>query len=150
MLLYGCDCPGSLPCIAAVVFTFFALAATLPLVFARSRRADQVFFALAWAAFGTSALAFLFMIGICGTAKARFERHGFGARYGNLVRSNFVSPLSCGRPSIVTRQLGVSGLRLGPAPLVRGQGGCCGTCAWHVRVPAVERPAGPAADFKAA
>lgn len=70
----------------AIVLTFFTLIATVPTMCARSARTDTVFNICAWSAFAASAMAFLFMIGICGVAKAKFEKRGFGASYGNLVR----------------------------------------------------------------
>ena len=70
----------------AIVLTFFTLVATVPTMRARSARTDTVFNIFAWSAFAASAMAYLFMIGICGVAKAKFEKRGFGASYGNLVR----------------------------------------------------------------
>jgi len=68
----------------AIVLTFFTLIATVPAMCARSARTDTILNIFAWSAFSASAMAFLFMIGICGVAKARFEKRGFGASYGNL------------------------------------------------------------------
>ena len=57
----------------------------LPVLYARSARSDKIFAISAWISFALSFLAFLFMIGIWGVAKSRFEKRGFDASYGNLV-----------------------------------------------------------------
>ena len=67
------------------VFTFFTMITLLPVLFARSARSDKIFAIFAWTSFAVSFLAFLFMIGMWGVAKSRFEKRGFGASYGNLV-----------------------------------------------------------------
>lgn len=61
----------------------------MPVLCARTERSDKVFQVLAWISFGFSSLAFLFMIGIWGVAKSRFEKRGFSATYGNLVSLHF-------------------------------------------------------------
>ncbi|KAF9473913.1 hypothetical protein BDN70DRAFT_766986, partial [Pholiota conissans] len=77
----------------AIVCTFFTLVAAAPTVCARSTRSDKIFDAFAWVSFGMSAGAFLFMIGIFGSAKSRFEKHGFSASYGNLPWMSLVATI---------------------------------------------------------
>ncbi|KAJ3489194.1 hypothetical protein NLJ89_g11552 [Agrocybe chaxingu] len=69
----------------SVVFTFFTMASLMPVLCARNARSDKIFDIFAWMSFGTSALAFFFMIGMFDTARKRFERRGFDASFGNLV-----------------------------------------------------------------
>jgi bacteriorhodopsin len=69
-----------------VVFCFFTVVAILPVLFSRSAQGDRVFLFLSWMTFSLSTIAFFFMIGVYGVAKSRFEKRGFSASYGNLVR----------------------------------------------------------------
>ncbi|CAA7269631.1 unnamed protein product [Cyclocybe aegerita] len=68
----------------SVIFTFFTMASLMPVLCARNARSDKIFDIFAWLSFGTSALAFFFMIGMFDTARKRFERRGFDASFGNL------------------------------------------------------------------
>jgi hypothetical protein len=69
------------------VFTSFTMITLLPVLCARNTRSDKIFKTSAWISFAFSSLAFLFMIGMWGVAKSRFEKRGFSASYGNLVIS---------------------------------------------------------------
>lgn len=66
---------------SSILLTMMSL---IPITYARSARADRVFVILAWISFTSSTIAFLFMIGMWGIAKYRFEKRGFSASYGPL------------------------------------------------------------------
>ncbi|KAF8170422.1 hypothetical protein BJ912DRAFT_997279 [Pholiota molesta] len=77
----------------AIVLAFFTMVSAVPTVCARSVQSDKIFDVFAWVSFGTSAIAFFFMIGICGVAKSRFEQRGFSANYGNLPWMSLVATI---------------------------------------------------------
>ncbi|KAF8972215.1 hypothetical protein BDZ97DRAFT_1650125, partial [Flammula alnicola] len=77
----------------AIILTFFTLIAMIPIMCVRNAQNDKVFDFLAWISFASSALAFLFTIGIFGVAKSRFEKRGFSASYGNLPWMSLVATL---------------------------------------------------------
>ena len=58
----------------------------IPVIYARNARADRIFVIFAWISFVLSTMAFTFMIAMWSIAKFRFEKRGFGASYGPLVR----------------------------------------------------------------
>jgi hypothetical protein len=66
----------------------------IPVACARNARADRVFLIFAWISFASSIFAFSFMIGMWTIAKDRFEKRGFSASYGPLVRSIIDSEIS--------------------------------------------------------
>uniref|UniRef100_A0A8H7Y2Q9 Uncharacterized protein n=1 Tax=Psilocybe cubensis TaxID=181762 RepID=A0A8H7Y2Q9_PSICU len=68
----------------SAIFTFLTMVSMMPVLCVRTERSDKVFRIFAWISFAFSSLAFLFMIGIWGVAKSRFEKRGFSATYGNL------------------------------------------------------------------
>ncbi|KDR76135.1 hypothetical protein GALMADRAFT_462501 [Galerina marginata CBS 339.88] len=76
-----------------VVFVFFTMASMVPVVCARTARSDKIFDIFAWISFAFSAFSFLFMIGIWGAAKSKFEKLGFTASYGNLPWMSLVATL---------------------------------------------------------
>ena len=65
----------------------------IPVAYARNARADRVFLIFAWISFASSVLAFSFMIVMWSIAKYRFEKRGFSASYGPLVRANHIIEL---------------------------------------------------------
>jgi len=58
----------------------------IPVAYARNARTDRIFLLFAWISFISSTIAFSLMIGVWVVAKARFEKQGFSASYGPLVR----------------------------------------------------------------
>lgn len=70
----------------AAVSIILTLISLIPVANARSARTDRVFLILAWISFASSIIAFSLMIGIWSVAKDRFQKRGFGASYGPLVR----------------------------------------------------------------
>ena len=72
----------------ATAFAFLTAMALVPIVCFPDRKfGDTAFRILVWSSMSLSALAFLFMVGIASVAKYRFERNGFTASFGNLVRN---------------------------------------------------------------
>ncbi|TFK40439.1 hypothetical protein BDQ12DRAFT_497477 [Crucibulum laeve] len=69
----------------AAILSLLALVALIPIHRHRTIRTDRVFAVFAIIAFVISLLAFMFMIGIWGAAKSRFEKAGFKAGYGPLA-----------------------------------------------------------------
>ena len=77
----------------AAVSIILTLISLIPVANARSARTDRVFLILAWISFASSIIAFSFMFAMWSVAKKRFEKRGFGASYGPLVRFNHKSEL---------------------------------------------------------
>ncbi|KIM39896.1 hypothetical protein M413DRAFT_446815 [Hebeloma cylindrosporum] len=93
----------------SAVFVFCTMITLLPVLYARSARSDKIFAISAWISFAVSFLAFLFMIGMWGVAKSRFEKQGFGASYGNLPWMSLVA-------SLLLLVVALSPYFLGPPP----------------------------------
>lgn len=72
-------------CIPAVALAFLTTMSLVPVLCFQRKFGDTAFRLLAWASMATSALAFMFMVGIASVAKQKFEQQGFKASYGNLV-----------------------------------------------------------------
>ena len=77
----------------AAVSIILTLISLIPVANARSAGTDRVFLILAWISFASSIIAFSFMFAMWSVAKKRFEKRGFGASYGPLVRFNHKSEL---------------------------------------------------------
>ncbi|PPQ66225.1 hypothetical protein CVT24_000337 [Panaeolus cyanescens] len=77
----------------SVVLVFLTLVSLLPVLCHRSQPSDKIFSILAWSSFSASLLAWLFTIGTFGVAKARNEKRGFTATYGNLTWMALVAVL---------------------------------------------------------
>ncbi|KAF9563221.1 hypothetical protein CPC08DRAFT_686789 [Agrocybe pediades] len=93
----------------AAVFSFLCVVSMVPILCVRaSQPTDKIFKILSWTSFAWSFLSFLFMIGTFGTAKARFEKRGFGASYGNLPWMSLVA-------SLLLLLVSLSPLFLGPS-----------------------------------
>jgi hypothetical protein len=68
----------------SVALAFLTTMSLLPVLCFQRKFGDTAFRFLAWTSMATSALAFLFMVGIASVAKQKFEQQGFKASYGNL------------------------------------------------------------------
>ena len=72
---------------AAVILVFFTMLFMSPELCKRNTSNNKISSLLAWSSVASSALAFMFLIGIYSVAKYRFEKNGFTASIGNMVRN---------------------------------------------------------------
>lgn len=79
-------------CLAAVILVFITMIFMSPELCKRHTSNEKISSVLAWSSVVSSALAFLFLIGIYSVAKYRFQKNGFTVSVGNMVREKKKKP----------------------------------------------------------